>query len=67
MPQWEYLVVYMHDSDVSEEHAIDVFMDADRYTEKLNSYGRAGWELVSFEWTDKGAKAALKRQVEEQS
>ena len=63
MPNWEYLVIYMQDSKVSEEKEVDVFLDADTYTEKLNSYGKAGWELVSFEWTDDGAKAALKRPI----
>lgn len=58
---WEYLVVYLRGSDVAQDQETDAFMDADVYTEKLNNYGEAGWELVSFEWTPDGAKAALKR------
>lgn len=60
--QWEYLVVYLQDSKVAEGNAeIDYYLDADTFTEKLNRYGEAGWELVSFEWETDGAKAALKR------
>ena len=37
MQQWEYLVVYITDSKVAEDNkAMDVFLDADRFTEKLN-------------------------------
>ena len=62
MQKWEYLVVYIPDSRVAQDNPeVDVFMDADKYTEKLNTYGSVGWELVSFEWTDLGAKAAMKR------
>jgi hypothetical protein len=62
MQKWEYLVVYIPDSRVAQDNPeVDVFMDADKYTEKLNTYGGVGWELVGFEWTDKGAKAAMKR------
>jgi len=62
MQKWEYLVVFIHDSKISQDKPeIDVFMDADKFTEKLNTYGNAGWELVSFEWTDDGGKAAMKR------
>lgn len=61
MQKWEYLVVYIHDSEVTQDKEVDIFMDADKYTDKLNAYGQAGWELVSFDWTDDGAKAALKR------
>ena len=64
MPQWEYLVVYLRDVDLEDvDRETDLFADADIFTERLNTYGRAGWELVSFEWEDKGAKAALKRPV----
>ena len=64
MPQWEYLVVYLRDVDLEDvDRETDLFADADIFTERLNTYGRAGWELVSFEWQDKGAKAALKRPV----
>ncbi len=60
---WEYLVVYLSDSKVAEDQKeIDVHLDADTFTEKLNKYGAAGWELVAFEWETDGAKAALKRQ-----
>jgi len=61
--KWEYLVVYLSDNkDAEDQPEIDVHLDADTFTEKLNKYGEARWELVSFEWTDNGAKAALKRQ-----
>ena len=64
MQQWEYLVVYLRDVDLEDvDRETDLFADADIFTERLNTYGRAGWELVSFEWEDKGAKAALKRPV----
>jgi hypothetical protein len=62
MDKWEYLVVYVQDSKVAEDNKeVDVFLDADTFTEKLNKYGEAGWELVSFEWETDGAKAAFKR------
>lgn len=62
MQRWEYLVVYIQDSKVAEDKPdVDVFLDADTFTDKLNKYGEAGWELVSFEWERDGAKAALKR------
>lgn len=62
MQKWEYLVVYIQDSKVAEDKPdVDVFLDADTFTDKLNKYGNAGWELVSFEWERDGAKAALKR------
>ena len=48
------------DLEIDDKEA-DTFADADKFTERLNTYGKAGWELVSFEWTDDGAKAALKR------
>lgn len=64
--KWEYLVVYLSDSKVAEDNPeMDVHLDADTFTEKLNKYGDAGWELVSFEWQKDGAKAALKRQKPE--
>ncbi len=60
--QWEYLVIFIQDSKVAESDPdVDPFLDADTYTDKLNRYGEAGWELVSFEWTVDGAKCALKR------
>lgn len=58
---WEYLVVHLGDSKVSDEKSIDDHLDADTFTEKLNRYGEANWELVSFEWTNDGAKVAFKR------
>ena len=62
MPKWEYLVVYLQDSTVAQGQAeIDVYLDADKYSEQLNKYGQAGWELVNFEWEQQGAKAAFKR------
>jgi len=62
MTKWEYLVVYIEDSKVAEDQPeVDVFMDADRFTEKLSVYGDAGWELVSFQWEKDGAKASFKR------
>ncbi|MCU0511714.1 MAG: DUF4177 domain-containing protein [Anaerolineae bacterium] len=60
--RWEYLVVYLKDSKVAEDNKeMDVYLDADAFTEKLNKYGQAGWELVAFTWEPDGAKAALKR------
>jgi hypothetical protein len=62
MAKWEYLVVYIEDSKIAEDQpGVDVFMDADRFTEKLSTYGNAGWEMVSFQWEEHGAKAAFKR------
>lgn len=62
MQQWEYLVVFITDSEVAQAHReVDMHMDADKYTERLNKYGDAGWELVSFEWIEDGAKIAMKR------
>lgn len=62
MQEWEYLVTFIQDSKVADDQPdVDNFLDADTYTDKLNSYGQAGWELVSFEWTKDGAKVALKR------
>lgn len=60
--KWEYLVVYILDSKIAEEGSeIDAHLDADRFTDKLNHYGNAGWELVSFTWEKDGAKVAFKR------
>jgi hypothetical protein len=62
MKKWEYLVVYIKDSKKAEDNKeVDVYMDADIFTDKLNKYGEAGWEMVSFEWETDGAKVALKR------
>ncbi|MAS36784.1 MAG: hypothetical protein CL610_22455 [Anaerolineaceae bacterium] len=64
MPIWEYLVVFIQDTDMeSTSQEADLYADADIFTDRLNTYGRAGWELVSFEWVEKGAKAAFKRAV----
>jgi hypothetical protein len=65
MQKWEYLIVFIKDADLPiEDEEADRYVDADAFTERLNTYGEAGWELVSFEWLEKGAKAALKRPVE---
>lgn len=65
MQKWEYLVIYIADSKVAPDSSdFDNALDADTYTDKLNVYGQAGWELVSFEWQTDGAKAALKRPVQ---
>jgi hypothetical protein len=62
MQRWEYLVVFIEDSKVAQNTLeIDVYMDVDKYTQALNNYGVAGWELVSFEARDNGARAAFKR------
>jgi len=62
MQKWEYLVVFIEDDEQHQDNAsVDVYLDADRYTEKLNNYGGAGWEVVSFTWEEQGAKVALKR------
>lgn len=62
MQKWEYLVVYLEDSDYAQDKPeIDVYMDADKFTDKLKTYGEAGWEMVSFQWEERGAKAAFKR------
>lgn len=59
---WEYLVVFITDSKVAEEGSeFDTHLDADRFTDKLNKYGEAGWEMVAFEWETDGAKVAFKR------
>lgn len=64
MSKWEYLVVYIKDVDLEKADAeADFYADADAFTERLNTYGQAGWELVSFDWMAKGARAALKRPV----
>ena len=64
--QWEYLVVYLQDSDKAQDQPeIDMYLDADKFTDQMNKYGQAGWELVSFEWTKGGAKAAFKRPAQE--
>jgi hypothetical protein len=60
--KWEYLIVYVQDSKVAEDGTeLDQFLDADTYTDKLNKYGDAGWELVAMNWTNDGARAAFKR------
>ncbi len=60
--QWEYLVVVMRGVDLQDvDKEADMFADADKFSEQLNNYSRAGWELVSFQWEDNYAKAAFKR------
>lgn len=62
MQKFEYLVVYITDTDITEDAEMDKHLDADRFTEQLNKFGAAGWELVSFLWdSPEGAKAAFKR------
>lgn len=64
--KWEYLVVFLQDSDKAQDQPeVDVYLDADKFTDQLNKYGQAGWELVSFQWKSHGAKAAFKRPVKE--
>ncbi len=63
MQKYEYLVVYITDSKLTDDADMDIHMDADRFTDQLNKYGDAGWELVSFLWdSPDGAKAAFKRE-----
>jgi hypothetical protein len=62
MANWQYLVVFIEDSKVADDQeAVDHYLDADRYTEQLNQYGQAGWELVTFESNNAGAQAVFKR------
>ena len=62
MQKWQYLVVFIEDSRAAQDQPeFDVYLDADRFTEKLNIYGEAGWELVNLAWEENGAKTAFKR------
>jgi hypothetical protein len=62
MQKWEYLVVYLKDSDVAQDQPeVDIHLDADKFSEKLSIYGEAGWEMVSFQWEERGARASFKR------
>lgn len=62
MQQWEYLVVLIKGAELEHLDAdADRFADADKFTEQLNKYAQAGWELVSFQWEQNYAKAAFKR------
>ncbi|MBC8098367.1 MAG: DUF4177 domain-containing protein [Armatimonadetes bacterium] len=62
MHKWEYLVVFITDSKVAQDQPeYDAYLDADKFTQALNQYGDAGWELVSYESSAEGAKAAFKR------
>lgn len=62
MQKYEYLVVFLTDVDRTDDVEMDRHMDADHFSEQLNRYGEAGWELVSFDWdSPDGAKAAFKR------
>jgi hypothetical protein len=66
MAKWEYLVVHIEGSKVAEDQPeFDNYLDADKYTEALNRYGTAGWELVNFESLGHAARAAFKRQKAE--
>jgi len=61
--KFEYLVVYIVDTDLTDDPEMDMHLDADHYTDRLNRYGNAGWELVDFTWdTPDGAKATFKRE-----
>lgn len=61
MQQFEYLVVFFANKDLTDDKEMDAHLDADRYTEKLNNYGEAGWQLVSSDWNDDGMKAVFMR------
>jgi len=62
--KFEYLVVFIKDTKLTDDEEMDRHLDADRFTEVLNQYGDAGWELVSFLWdSPDGAKAAFKREA----
>ncbi len=62
MQKWEYLVVYIEGSSVAQDQPeIDVYLDVDKYSEALNNYGEAGWELVNIEGVGTGVRATLKR------
>lgn len=61
MQKYEYLVIFVANTDLTDDKEMDAHLDADRYTEKLNNYGEAGWELVSADWKDDGLKAVMKR------
>ncbi|MCU0500085.1 MAG: DUF4177 domain-containing protein [Anaerolineae bacterium] len=62
MQKWEYLVVFIEDSKVAQDQPeFDRYLDVDKYTQALNTYGEAGWELVSLLTSANGARAAFKR------
>ncbi len=64
MQKWEYLVVFIEGSSMAQDKPeFDVHLDADKFTDKLNVYGQAGWELMGFVWEEGGAKATFKRPV----
>jgi hypothetical protein len=44
--KFEYLVVYVTDSKLTDDQEMDRHLDADRFTEQLNKYGNAGWEFT---------------------
>lgn len=65
MQKWEYLVVFIKDTKITDDIDMDRHLDADRFTDQMNRYGAAGWELVSFIWdSPDGAKAAFKRPLQ---
>lgn len=67
MQKWEYLVIFIEDSKIAQDMPeLDVYIDVDKYTQALNTYGEAGWEMVSFAASPNGAHASFKRpRVEE--
>ncbi len=65
MPQWEYLVVYIQEGNINtEQEDIRAHANADKYTERLNEFGKGGWELVNLAWDANGVKAAFKREAQ---
>ena len=50
MQKWEYLIVFIRDVDLPvDDKEADTYADADAFTQRLNTYGLAGWELVHME------------------
>lgn len=68
MQKWEYLVVYIQAPSITAAAAdmgVEQHLKADKYTEQLNQYANAGWELMQFEWDgEKGVRAVFKRMKE---
>jgi len=65
MQKWEYLVVYIQAQETTPaavQMGMETHLNADKFTERLNHYASAGWELMHFEWDgNQGAKAVFKR------